>query len=498
MRIACLFVPDFPLAAVLRAEPELRGQALVVADAAGPRARLAAVSEAAARRGIAVGMTVAQARGVDGSLIVRCASNACRQAAQAALCDVADSFSPRVEDAGEGVVYLDVSGLSAIFPSEAALGAALVQRAQRLGFEASVGIAATRTAASLAAREGGGVTSVPPGEEWQILAPLSVDLLQPSPELRATLHRWGIRTVGELARLPASAVGARLGPEGLLLVHRARGEDERPIQPRPARMHFEEAVDLEYCIESLEPLAFVLRGLLDRLTARLAMRGFACGDLRLSLRLANRARDERTVAVAAPSNDARALLALVRLQLEKSPPAAPVEGVCLGAVPERLRTVQLDAFRPAGPAPERLAVALMRLAALCGADRVGAPALVDSHRLDAYRLVPFGSVLSRTLPWISAPRAPLAGDGFAVALRALRPPCPVEVFCDRGALDYVRGAGLSGRVVAVAGPWRIQAEWWSEGATSRDYYDVQLSDGGVYRMYCERKTQQWFVDGVYD
>ena len=56
----------------------------------------------------------------------------------------------------------------------------------------------------------------------------------------------------------------------------------------------------------------------------------------------------------------------------------------------------------------------------------------------------------------------------------------------------------SGRVVTAAGPWRVRAEWWSEGAFSRDYYDVQLSDGGVYRIFCDLERRQWFVDGVYD
>src|SRR5205814_2026409 len=139
----------------------------------------------------------------------------------------------------------------------------------------------------------------------------------------------------------------------------------------------------------LEPLLFVLRGLLDRLTARLVVRGFICGNLRLSLRLASRGCDERTVVVAAPSNDVKALLTLVRLHLEAHPPAAAIETLRVAAIPEHLRAVQLDMFRPNGPAPAQLAVTLARLAAICGADRVGAPAVADSHRPEAYALAPF-------------------------------------------------------------------------------------------------------------
>jgi len=50
----------------------------------------------------------------------------------------------------------------------------------------------------------------------------------------------------------------------------------------------------------------------------------------------------------------------------------------------------------------------------------------------------------------------------------------------------------------VAGPWRLVGEWWSESPFARDYYDLELSDGGLYRCYRERAAGQWFVDGVYD
>jgi hypothetical protein len=72
------------------------------------------------------------------------------------------------------------------------------------------------------------------------------------------------------------------------------------------------------------------------------------------------------------------------------------------------------------------------------------------------------------------------------------------VFCDRDRPDFVRGDGLGGRVVGAAGPWRIVAEWWSEVGCARDYYDLELSDGGVYRCYHDRASESWFVDGIYD
>jgi protein ImuB len=86
-----------------------------------------------------------------------------------------------------------------------------------------------------------------------------------------------------------------------------------------------------------------------------------------------------------------------------------------------------------------------------------------------------------------------------LALRAFRPPVPLEVFECRNSPDYVRGAGrFGGRVVHWAGPWRVRGEWWTEDPFAREYYDVELSDGGVYRIYRDARSGEWAADGVYD
>lgn len=291
-----------------------------------------------------------------------------------------------------------------------------------------------------------------------------------------------------------------------MLLHRARGEDVHPLVPRAQPLAFEESAELDYGIDTVEPFLFLLRATLDRLTARLAMRGFICGDLRLSLKLATRSRDERTIAVAAPSNDVKALLALARLHLETYPPAAAIEAFRVLAIPERLRAAQLDLFRPNGPAPAKLAVTLARLTAICGADHVGVPVVADSHRPDAYGVAGFqltnGSVayeprdaVQRHVSVPPAPRRP--GAPVPLALRALRPARAVEVFCDRDQPDFVQGEGIAGRVVHLAGPWRVHGDWWNEAQYARDYYDAQLSDGCVYRLYRDG-SRRWFVEAVYD
>jgi protein ImuB len=485
-RIACLLVPDLPVAAACRADPDLAGLPLALSDGGGAHAPIVAASAKARERGVEPGrQTVAQARAIAHDLVVRPRDVAVERSAVRALIDVAASLASRIEATDDGTVFLDASGTGHLVASEAGLATALVARAARVGLAARAGVGASMTVARLAALRG---EVVAPGTELGFLAPLPLACLAPDPDVATTLARWGVHRLGDLARLPEAEVATRLGPAGAALVRAARGEDDRPLAPQPVRGAVEEAISLEWALDTMEPLLFVLRGLLDRIVARVGLEGIGVARLRLGLGLDDRSRDERTVPLAAATRDAKTLLACLRIELESRPPRAAVMRMTLAAEPAVVRAAQLGLFHPPGPAPEQLATTIARLAALCGADRVGAPAVVDSHRPGAAAVAPF-------TPSNGTSTTPAR---LALVVRALRPPRPVEVFSDRDRPDFVRGDGLGGRVVAAAGPWRLVAEWWSEGGGARDYWDLELSDGGVYRCYRDRASQRWFADGVYD
>lgn len=493
MRIACLYVPAFPLAAWLRVDPELHTRAVVVVERSDPQATILAASRAAWRWGIAPGMRLAQARNLCATLCVRLSVPSVLESARAALLDAAASFSPLVEPGEDGIVYLGLAGLiGSRYASENQWATQLAARSERVGLAARVAVASTKTAALLAAMHREGVTVLSPAEAAEFLAPMPIAALQPSAPLLATLHRWGIHTIGQLATLPLEAIGTRLGAEGIALVRRARGEDLLPLQPRPCAVHFEESLEFDFGIDQCESLIFVLHTLIERLTARLEARHFVCAALELAWHLVGLGWEEHGVALAYPNNEPKALLATLRAFLERHTPAAPLDAVRLRARPEPLRPAQLDLFRPKGPPPAALATTLAQLAALCGSDRVGVPSVPATHRADSESSLPFGSPAAEQQPMPPPNALP------PVALRRFRPPVAVEVFCERERPDFVRGHGLGGRVVSCAGPWRIRTEWWSEMPYCRDYYDVQLSDGGVYRLYREAANAQWFVDGVYD
>jgi len=508
-RLACLAVPLFPLAARLRSEPELTREALAILEGNGQAARVVASTRAARAAGVRPGLSLPQARALCPKLAVRTRDGTCERAAQEALLEIADGFSPRVEDAGDGVAYVDLGSLDRRYPGaagEVSLGRDLAQAGEARSLPVRVGIASSKLAARVAAGLPGSPVIVPAGEEALFLAPLPLARLAPHLEISGTLERWGLSSIGDFARLAPAEVASRLGRTGSDLHAIARGLDARPLVPREPPPSFEEGMSLEWPLASLEPFLFVGRAALERLCRRLEGAGLACLRLELDLGLEPEGHLRRAIDLPAPTRDAKTLLALLRLDLEAHPPGAPVVGFLVRAHPDRPREAQLSLLGPAALSPDRLATTLARLFALLGAERVGSPSPVDRHRPEASALVAFAPP-----PPPDVRPAPHGGRGL-LGVRVLRPPLSIEVLTggDRPAAEtplevrpVIRDDGerrpeIRGTVRVASGPWALEDGWWTDDPADREYWDVELAGGGVYRLFRDRRTGDWFADGIYD
>jgi protein ImuB len=499
VRVAYLRVADPPLQAILRSDPDLAAQPLIVSDGKERTPAVISANLHAQKLGARAGLTVAQARAVAPEVIVRARSLALERAAQEALEDLAAAFSPRLEPRSPGEIVLDIGDLRRLFDTEEQIATALWNGARKVGLDAQVGIAGNRETARIAATLGEGVQIVPPGREAAYLARLPVALLQPSEEVALNLQRWGVRTIGELANLPSRGLGLRLGSDGVRLARVARGQSDDPLVPRPDPIVFEEGIDLEWPLDNVEALLFVARRLVDNLLERLTWRALAVSELELVLKIdrafvdvgaaAGAGLDIRKIVAGAPTREAATLLTLTRVALESAPPGAPICGLTVRARPGHTRASQLGLFEPTGPSPDKLATLLARLHALAGEGRVGAPALVDRHLPDAYAVATFAP------PSHAAERPD--SSGRRLALHAFRPPRPAEAHLDRGRLRYLTADGLAGQVVHTAGPFRVRDAWW-QSPVLRDYFDVELSDGAIYRVFHDLHTGAWHVDGCYE
>jgi protein ImuB len=487
-RIACFFVPMFPLAARLRSEPDLLQEAVAIVDGNGNNAHVVAATRRARKKGIRAGLSLPQARSILPKLIARGRDAACEQTAQEALLEIAETFSPRVEDAGEGVVFIDISGTERHYATEEELASSAMRAIEGIGLPERVGIAASKRATRVAAELPQTPTIVPPGEEARFLAPLPLARLSPELEAAAMLQRFGLTSIGDLARLPENEIASRLGEIGRDLHVAARGIDPRPLIPRPLPPEFREGMELEWPLVALEPFLFIANAALDRLSRRMEMQGFACKRIETTLTLEPDGYDARGLDLPAPTRDVKTILTLIRLDLEKRPPGAPVIGFTFVAHPDRPRRAQLSLFGPAALSPEKLATTIARLISMLGEGRVGMPATVDGYLPERHAIKDFDPPPPPDVRW-----APARSRGL-LAARTFRPPIPVEVITDGEKIASLRGENIEGSVRVCSGPWRIEEGWWRDAPAEREYWDVELWGGGIYRLYRAGAEKNWFVD----
>src|SRR5260370_12005485 len=185
-------------------------------------------------------------------------------------------------------------------------------------------------------------------------------------EAAAMLQRFGLESIGDLARLPESEIASRLGEIGRGLVSAGGGVERGPLFPRALPPEFREGMELQWPLVALEPFLFIANAALDRLSKRMEVQGFACKRIELTLTLEPDGYDARGIDLPAPTRDVKTILTLIRLDLEKRAPGAPVIGFTLVAHPDRPRRAHLSLFGPSALSPEKLATTIARLLSLLG------------------------------------------------------------------------------------------------------------------------------------
>jgi protein ImuB len=477
------------------------------------------------------------------------------------LVDLAFTFSPLVEQTSADTVVLDVSGQDLLFGEtsfQAATNAGEVdsahnvaneifRRAIELNLKVDVSVAANPDVAIHLARSCQGVTVFGIREVVTKLSALSIRDLDCSlvgieadrvAEFQETFALWGIHTFGDLARLPLSGIAERLGQEGVRLQKLARGKTDRQLNLVRPPVGFKQSIELEHAIVEVEPLTFILSRLLNQLCANLHEYALATNELKVQLvteqsleyRLQssvsvvikdptkvgalNTSLHERAITLPVPMRNPKTLLRLLLFDIEAQPPPAPIVAITIVAEPVEPRASQTGLFIPLAPEPEKLEITLARLAKLMGADKIGSLELLNTHRPDAFQMNKFHLHQRSRKNAGKSSRFALNGDATSafpvMALRMCRPPWRAEVQTMRGqptllsASNINTSAGIRGKVIRAAGPWRISGEWWSPDVWARDEWDVAVMDSVdqqsevICRIYRNMASEEWFVAGIYD
>jgi protein ImuB len=447
------------------------------------------------------------------------------------LVDLAFTFSPWVEQTSADTVVLDIAGQELLFgpstnfrsgsdhdtarDSSTALAYEIVRRANQSRFKVNVAVAANPDTAIHAARSCQGVTIIPAGEEPLRLGNLPLQMLDYSlaeiepervGEINETLELWGLRTFHDFASLPLKGITQRLGQAGVRLQKLARGKSDRQLVLIQPPIGFKQTLELEYPVTELEPLSFIFSRLLNQLCANLHEHALATNELQLCLQLEDKTAHERTITLPVPMRNPKTLLRLLLFEIELQPPQAAVISVTITAEAVPPRLAQTGLFVPLAPEPEKLELTLARLAKLVGADKVGSPELLYTHRPDAFRMKRFSVVTGHK----RSPRnrqSTIANRQCSMGFRMFRPPWRAEVQTRNGRPAHINAPKLNsscvvrGKIIRASGPWRTSGDWWRTDVWARDEWDIAVAaeqSEVLCRLYHEWQSEEWFVEGVYD
>jgi protein ImuB len=335
------------------------------------------------------------------------------------------------------------------------------------------------------------------GDPAAFVAPLPLELLEIDERIRERLRLLGVTTLGELAALPHGPFVRRFGAQAADWHDRARGIDDRPLEPRPRALRVDRTLYGEGEATSEEQVLFALRTLVGWVVDDLATAGKRAGRLVLTLECDDGETRVLATRVAQPTAVPATLFELLRARLEGVTLAAPVAGLRLAAEELVAGGVAMSLFAAGDPDPDAVGVVLARLDAALGEGRALRARVVDGPRIERrFALEPFTLELLATRgPRIEPPALPAAAT---LQLRLVAPRA-IDVRVLDGMPRFIGSPPQ--QVVEVAGPWRTEERWWGpatgEGAPfARDEYDVCLDDGALVRI--AREGTDWSVRGVYD
>jgi protein ImuB len=469
-----------------------------------------AANRVAQQLGIQPGLKRATALALAPQLLFGQADAARDAQALRALAHASLAFTPAVTldtSAALPCVLLEVQGSQRYFGGMAALQHKLRAALAPLGFTCRLAAAPTALGAALLARWREGFELGAQGSELHALRERLDDvplwLLGPGREHWDALQGMGLRTLGELRRLPRSGVARRFGEALLVELDRARGEAPDPRDWITAAPRFAERLELFERADSTAPLLHAAAVLLARLVAWAQAQHARIGGFTLAMRHEPRHRadtpipayTELPVALAEASNDAAHLQVLLRERLARLSLPAPTLELCLRCSQLVHRAApNAELFPTPASAQEGLLQLIERLQARLGSEQVCRLQRVEDHRPEratARLPVRLSAGSARALP---AAAAPMHGPTLTRPVWLLPRP---QALPERQSRPLFDGRPLQ----LLAGPQRIESGWWDGQPAARDYFIAQAHDSALVWVYRVRLPlaqpagEGWFLHG---
>ncbi len=504
-RMMCLWFPHWPIQRHRVANPPNGKRPLALySPLPGGRLGIVASSPGAVKRGVRIGLPLAEARAIGSGKppiqfdpadptadleALRTLALKCQRYGPWAALDGAEQPDSLI---------VDVNGCGPFFGGERGLAETAVGELQRLGYYARSAIADT-VGASWAiahfAQPSKFVRVVTPGEHRDALLPLPIEALRLSPKVVALLAGFQIRRIEQLLALPRADLPSRFGPEVGRQLDRAFGEVPDGLRPET----IDEPIEVAWAFEpptgnrlAIEP---VLEQLLELAVKRVVARRVGIQRLICSFRMTNRERTELPVGLVRPTTEPKRLYELLRLNLERVRLTEEVSDISIRVVGTgalELAPVDLFGQRSNTDRDGEFNGLIERLSNRLGREAVRRPERVPDHQPEkAIRFRPFVGA-GPTMP-IELERAPPRPTVlYREPVRLIVP----NVMPGTWPREFRHG-DRTHRVSFGRGPERIETGWWRGRDVRRDYFVVETSTGQRFWLFFTPAERAWFLHGEF-
>ncbi|HYM49296.1 MAG TPA: DNA polymerase Y family protein [Candidatus Limnocylindrales bacterium] len=326
--IACVRLPALPVLAAVRQDPGLRGRPLVVGENAGRTVIAASIQ--ARSRGVVPGMSLTHAEQCCPDAIVQPVDQVGTARVRQLLLRTLYRLTPEVEVSDAGYAFIDLRGSTWRWPDRDVLLETIDGRIRALlPARPALGLGATLFVSRLAADRAQPGAPRLVDDPASFLEPLPISCLPLDDEQREYVELLGLRTLGDLRRIPRVAFRRQFGLRALRLHDLAWGIDPRVIPPWRPPSRIEESTPLDPPLEDMEALQFVVRSLADRVGELLAAGGLGAREIVIRLDLDGSPPHRESVRYAYPLTTGQDLFDRIRGRLKRVRPAAPLERITL-------------------------------------------------------------------------------------------------------------------------------------------------------------------------
>jgi protein ImuB len=481
---------------LIRRQPELQNSPFVFAMPVHGRMVISAANIVAEAQGISVSMPVADAKAILPALQVFDDQPERSGQLLKALGEWCIRYAPLVAaDLPDGLI-LDVRGCAHLWGGEKAYLKEIITKLRAIGYNVRAAMADTIGTAWAISRYGKITAIIESGEEADALLTLPPAALRLETDTMERLQKLGLYQISSFIHMPRSILRRRFGPQLLLRLSQALGQETEAMLPIYQVSPYEERLPCLEPIRTATGIEIALKILLDNLCARLQKESKGVRTAILKGYRTDNRMVQAEIGTSRPSHNVQHLFKLFELKIPTIEPALGIELFTL----EASKVEDVSPFQevlwignPGLKAPS-VSELLDRLAGKVGADSIRRYLPLEHYWPE--RAVKVTSSLEEkpSIPWRTDKPRPvkLLSKPEPVEVMAPIPDYPPIQFRYKGKLHQIRKAD---------GPERIEREWWLDGGEHRDYYNVEDAEGQRYWLFrsghYSAHQSQWFIHGFF-